>query len=97
MHHVLIVPLVCAEETHKRREDFIARAQAAGVDAAAVPHAADAVRLVEAVNVERIPGFASGAVSVTDDLRGRRSNRERQVFVLIGVVEERRKSRNSSG
>ena len=48
------------------REDALAALKAADIEAAAVPHAADAIRLIEAVNVDRIPGFAEGKLSVQD-------------------------------
>lgn len=48
------------------REDYLARLAIEGIAASAVPHAPDAVRLLEACGVEAIPGFSAGLVSVQD-------------------------------
>ena len=48
------------------RAEWLGALPALELEGAEVPHAPDAVRLAEAVGVERIPGFAAGAVSVQD-------------------------------
>lgn len=48
------------------RAAYLERLAAEGIAASAVPYVDDAVRLHEAVGVEAIPGFSSGAVSVQD-------------------------------
>lgn len=48
------------------RDAYLARLREAGLEAAAHPLAPDALVLEQAVAVERLPGFAAGAVSVQD-------------------------------
>ena len=48
------------------RDAYLAELAAAGIAAEAVPEAADAVRFVNAVSVDEIPGFISGRASVQD-------------------------------
>lgn len=48
------------------REAFLEKLKAAGIPAHAVPAAADALVLEEALPVDQIPGFAEGEVSVQD-------------------------------
>ena len=48
------------------RETYLQQLAEVGIAATAVDGAADAVRLIEATGVERIPGFADGRVSVQD-------------------------------
>jgi 16S rRNA (cytosine967-C5)-methyltransferase len=49
------------------REAYLARLQAAGIEAEATRHAAQGIRLLHALAVERLPGFAEGDVSVQDE------------------------------
>ncbi len=48
------------------REAYLAQLASAGIEASAVPYAADAVRLHVACGVDEIPGFSAGLVSVQD-------------------------------
>ncbi|HZR35901.1 MAG TPA: 16S rRNA (cytosine(967)-C(5))-methyltransferase RsmB [Nevskia sp.] len=48
------------------REDYLRDLAAAGIEAAAVAEAPEAVRLASPLPVEQIPGFAAGRVSVQD-------------------------------
>jgi 16S rRNA (cytosine967-C5)-methyltransferase len=48
------------------REACLAKLAAAGIEAAGVAEAPDAVRLASALPVEEVPGFAAGEVSVQD-------------------------------
>jgi 16S rRNA (cytosine967-C5)-methyltransferase len=48
------------------REDYLKELAAAGIEAAAVEHSPDALRLASALPVDEIPGFAAGRVSVQD-------------------------------
>tara|TARA_R110000850_G_scaffold85460_2_gene183794 strand:+ start:7356 stop:8666 length:1311 start_codon:yes stop_codon:yes gene_type:complete len=48
------------------RDEYLALLNQAGLQAREIPGAEDALQLVSAVPVERLPGFASGAVSVQD-------------------------------
>lgn len=49
-----------------RRDDYLARLAAAGIEAFASPVVESAVTLAAAIDVERLPGFAEGLVSVQD-------------------------------
>ena len=49
------------------RQDYLDMLQAAGLDAEPLPYAATAIRLRRPVDVERLPGFAAGRVSVQDE------------------------------
>lgn len=48
------------------RDDYGTRLEAAGIGSSTLPSAPDALRLDEPCAVERLPGFADGAVSVQD-------------------------------
>jgi 16S rRNA (cytosine967-C5)-methyltransferase len=48
------------------REDYLARLRAEGLDATPIDGLADALQLLSPVAVDRLPGFADGAVSVQD-------------------------------
>lgn len=48
------------------RDDYGARLEAAGIGSCALPSVPDALRLDEPCPVDRLPGFADGAVSVQD-------------------------------
>ena len=50
-----------------RREDYLAELARAGIDAEATRFATMGIQLVQPVPVERLPGFADGAVSVQDE------------------------------
>lgn len=51
---------------HGSQAAYLARLQEAGIDARSAPHGAAAVSLAEPTDVERLPGFAGGDVSVQD-------------------------------
>ncbi|MBQ0929226.1 16S rRNA (cytosine(967)-C(5))-methyltransferase RsmB [Ideonella alba] len=51
---------------HGTRDTYLARLQAAGLAARAMPDSPDAVLLAQPVGVEQLPGFAQGDVSVQD-------------------------------
>ena len=53
-------------EARVDRDTYLARLRESGLDARPHAHAAAALELVEAVPVERLPGFAEGLVSVQD-------------------------------
>ncbi len=48
------------------RDAWLRKLRSAGLDAAVHPHAPDALTLHQAVDVEELPGFAAGEVSVQD-------------------------------
>lgn len=48
------------------RDDYLVELRAEGLSAAPSPHALEALTLEKAVNVEQLPGFARGRVSVQD-------------------------------
>ncbi|MGD9887965.1 MAG: 16S rRNA (cytosine(967)-C(5))-methyltransferase RsmB [Halothiobacillaceae bacterium] len=52
---------------HGSREAYLARLHEAELAAEPAQHASNAVRLLQAVAVERLPGFAQGDVSVQDE------------------------------
>lgn len=49
------------------RDGYLAELQAAGIEAFACPFSEDGVRLAGALDVQRLPGFAEGRVSVQDE------------------------------
>ncbi len=49
------------------RDTYLARLQAAGMEAAACPFSADGITLAQPCDVQQLPGFAEGAVSVQDE------------------------------
>jgi 16S rRNA (cytosine967-C5)-methyltransferase len=49
------------------REDYLARLRAEGIEAEATRYAAQGIRLLHPLAVERLPGFAEGGVSVQDE------------------------------
>jgi len=51
---------------HGTRDAYLARLQAAGIDATIEPDLPDALRLEHALAIATLPGFADGAVSVQD-------------------------------
>lgn len=52
---------------HGSREDYLARLRADGIEAEATRYAAQGIRLLHPLAVERLPGFAEGDVSVQDE------------------------------
>jgi len=50
----------------RARDAYLATLEASGMAAEPSPHAPDALTLQQAVNVEQLPGFAAGEVSVQD-------------------------------
>lgn len=57
--------LRCARN-HQSRDSYLAELQAAGIEASPNPHAPDALTLKRPQDVEGLPGFAAGRVSVQD-------------------------------
>ncbi len=51
---------------HSTREDYLQRLQADDIAATAMAHVPTAIRLTQPVDVERLPGFSAGHVSVQD-------------------------------
>ncbi len=51
---------------HGGRDAYLAQLAAAGIEAAPAPHTECGVLLTQPLDVERLPGFAAGAVSVQD-------------------------------
>ena len=51
---------------HGTRDAYLARLSAAGIEAAPAPHTECGLLLAQPLDVERLPGFADGAVSVQD-------------------------------
>ncbi len=49
-----------------QREDYLQRLAASGIAAAPAPHTRHGITLARALDVDRLPGFATGAVSVQD-------------------------------
>ena len=49
------------------RDDYLDELRAAGIDAAACTLTADGIRLAQPVDVEQLPGFGAGRVSVQDE------------------------------
>lgn len=57
---------VNAREQQVRRDDYLAKLAQAGMTASPAPHATHGVILDQPVDVERLPGFGTGEVSVQD-------------------------------
>lgn len=57
--------LRCARN-HQTRDTYLAELQAAGIEATPNPHAPDALTLAHPQDVEGLPGFAAGRLSVQD-------------------------------
>ncbi len=52
---------------HGTRDDYLAELRSAGIDASPCELASEGLRLAQAVDVEQLPGFGDGRVSVQDE------------------------------
>src|SRR5690606_23225217 len=61
-------PPMCLRVNRRQcgRDEYVRELAAAGLAATAHPHGADALVLGQPVDVERLPGFSAGRVSVQD-------------------------------